>query len=163
VDDDQPLERSQVLLAEDDSSGPAGEEGGDPGDELGILWNLWHHFECAWGRLSALRMCVRCAYRLVATRRKSPRFVATTMSPDRARLQSIAASCASTLGTLPTVILALQLKSDPSIRVVANAEGEERRGVGRLAAARPAPEELHVEVSRRGRLDAYWNGCAWVT
>ena len=33
----------------------------------------------------------------------------------------------------------------------------------RLAAAHPAPEELHVEVSRRGRLDAYWNGCAWVT
>jgi len=33
----------------------------------------------------------------------------------------------------------------------------------RLATAHPAPEELHVELSRRGRLDAYWNGCAWVT
>ena len=33
----------------------------------------------------------------------------------------------------------------------------------RLAAAYPAPEELHVDVSRRGRLDVYWNGCAWVT
>lgn len=33
----------------------------------------------------------------------------------------------------------------------------------RLATAYPAPEELHVEVSRRGRLDAYWDGCAWVT
>lgn len=33
----------------------------------------------------------------------------------------------------------------------------------RLATAHPPPEELHVEVSRRGRFDAYWNGCAWVT
>jgi hypothetical protein len=32
----------------------------------------------------------------------------------------------------------------------------------RLATAYPAPEELYVEVSRRGRLSAYWNGCAWV-
>ena len=32
-----------------------------------------------------------------------------------------------------------------------------------LATAYPAPEELHVDVSRRGRLKAYWNGCAWVT
>jgi hypothetical protein len=33
----------------------------------------------------------------------------------------------------------------------------------RLASAHRAPEELHVELSRRGRLHAYWNGCAWVT
>ena len=33
----------------------------------------------------------------------------------------------------------------------------------RLATAHRPPEELHVELSRRGRLDAYWNGCAWVT
>jgi hypothetical protein len=32
-----------------------------------------------------------------------------------------------------------------------------------LASAHPPPDELHVEVTRRGRLDAYWNGCAWVT
>ena len=31
-----------------------------------------------------------------------------------------------------------------------------------LAAVYPPPEELHVDVSRRGRLNAYWNGCAWV-
>jgi hypothetical protein len=33
----------------------------------------------------------------------------------------------------------------------------------RLATAYEPPEELHVDVSRRGRIDAYWNGCAWVT
>jgi hypothetical protein len=33
----------------------------------------------------------------------------------------------------------------------------------RLATAQAEPQELHVELSRRGRLDAYWNGCAWVT
>jgi hypothetical protein len=32
----------------------------------------------------------------------------------------------------------------------------------RLATAQQAPEEIHIELSRRGRLDAYWNGCAWV-
>jgi hypothetical protein len=31
-----------------------------------------------------------------------------------------------------------------------------------LATARTPPEELHVDLSRRGRLDAYWDGCAWV-
>ncbi len=24
------------------------------------------------------------------------------------------------------------------------------------------PDELHVELGRRRRLEAYWNGCAWV-
>ena len=33
----------------------------------------------------------------------------------------------------------------------------------RLATAQRPPEELHVDLSRRGRLNAYWNGCAWVT
>lgn len=32
-----------------------------------------------------------------------------------------------------------------------------------LASAAPPPAKLHVERSKRGRLDAYWNGCAWVT
>jgi hypothetical protein len=33
----------------------------------------------------------------------------------------------------------------------------------RLATAHEPPDELHVDVSRRGRIGAYWNGCAWVT
>jgi hypothetical protein len=32
-----------------------------------------------------------------------------------------------------------------------------------LASAFAPPDELHVETGRRGRVEAYWNGCAWVT
>ncbi len=32
-----------------------------------------------------------------------------------------------------------------------------------LASALAPPDELHVEARRRGRVQAYWNGCAWVT
>ena len=31
-----------------------------------------------------------------------------------------------------------------------------------LASALAAPDELHVETTRHGRLQAFWNGCAWV-
>jgi hypothetical protein len=28
--------------------------------------------------------------------------------------------------------------------------------------AMPLPESLHLELRRRGRINAYWNGLAWV-
>jgi len=31
-----------------------------------------------------------------------------------------------------------------------------------LAAGMPSPESLHLEVRRGGRVDAFWNGLAWV-
>jgi hypothetical protein len=32
-----------------------------------------------------------------------------------------------------------------------------------LATGFPRPDELHIELTRRGNLRAYWNGCAWVS
>ena len=31
-----------------------------------------------------------------------------------------------------------------------------------LTAGMPDPESLHLELSRRGRVRAYWNGLAWI-
>jgi len=57
----------------------------------------------------------------------------------------------------------LVTSSEPSagveFRRAVEADGFELFLPARLARL---PDELHVEVRRRSRVEAFWNGCAWV-
>ena len=56
--------------------------------------------------------------------------------------------------------ITLEAATEPPDKVFRRVEAE---GIDLfVAAGMMAPESLHVEISRRGRIRAFWNGLAWV-
>ena len=56
--------------------------------------------------------------------------------------------------------ITLEAATEPPDKVFRRVEAE---GIDLfVAAGMMAPQSLHVEISRRGRIRAFWNGLAWV-
>jgi hypothetical protein len=55
----------------------------------------------------------------------------------------------------------LEIATEPGMRVFEQIHSEERLEVWATKGLLP-PSELHLDVSRRGALRAFWNGQAWI-